>query len=361
MKAVIPTGGRGTRMQPLTFSTNKHFIPVANKPLIFYPIETVADAGIKDICITYNPGWLDYVKNILGTGSKWGVKFTYVLQEDPKGLANIFQVCEQALKGSKFVLHLGDNIFADGIKKYVNEFENSDLNALVTMIKVKKGENSRMGVPRLTKTGQFKEYIEKPANPPNDYGIPGLYFFDSKVFKCFRGKDKIMPSARGELEISSPYNWLVKHGYKLKALEYEGVWLDPGKFGDWIDANQYLLDHNLQDNLTAKTGINSTIEGRVQIGKKCKIKNSEIRGPVAVGNNVTILNSYIGPFTSISNDCVIENSHVENSVLMQAVSIKNIKQPINESLIGANAEVIDEDGPTDWVKLFIGEKSRVKI
>jgi glucose-1-phosphate thymidylyltransferase len=359
MKAIIPTGGRGTRMQPLTFSTNKHFIPIANKPLIHYPIEVVAKAGIKDIAITYNPGWLSYVRERLGSGRRWGVKFTYVLQEKPLGLANIFQVCEDFIAGESFLMHLGDNIFAGGIKELVEYFTKEKPEGLVA--KVKHPENWRLGVPIFDKRGRLKDYVEKPKKPPNKYAIPGIYFFNSAVFRCFKGKDKIKPSARGEYEILEPYKWLIKKRYRVDVVEYKDKWLDPGKFDDWIGANQYLLDSDSDGEIKSRVDKKTIIRGRVSMGKKCKIKNAEIRGPVVVGNNVSVIDSYVGPYTSVSNGCKLENCHVENSVLMPGVSVKNIKQPINESLIGTNAEVVDEDGPTDWVKLFIGEKSRVKI
>lgn len=359
MKAIIPTGGRGTRMQPLTFSTNKHFIPVANKPLIHYPIEAVVEAGIKEICITYNLGWLGLVKKHLGTGSKWGVKFTFVLQEKPVGLANIVQVCEEALGGDSFVFHLGDNIFTDGIKEAVDHFRNKKPNGLVTM--VHHPENKRLGVPYFTKEGKLKKYVEKPQKPPHDFAVPGVYFGDSNVFKAFKGKDKIKPSKRGEYEIPDVFQWMIDHGYRVDVVEYKGKWLDPGKFDDWIESNAYLLDHKLETNIESKTDLKSKLDGRVVIGTKCKIKNSEIRGPVSIGNNVTLINSYVGPYTSISDGCLVENSHVENTVLMRGVKIIDIKEPIDESLIGTEAEVVVNNGPTGVIKLFVGEKSRVKV
>lgn len=359
MKAIIPTGGRGTRMQPLTFSTNKHFIPVANKPLIHYPIEAVAEAGIKEVAITYNPGWLKFVKEQLGSGRKWGLKFTYILQEEAKGLADVVQVCEEYLGGEPFVFHLGDNIFTEGIRDFTDYFQKEKPNGLVAM--VKHPENWRLGVPYFDKKGRVKKIVEKPKNPPHDFAMPGVYFADSNFFKAFRGKGKVRPSARGEYEIPDPFTWMIRHNYKVLVKEYKGKWLDPGKFGDWIESNQYLLDNKLESKNGSRLDKRSVINGRVSIGLKCKIKNSEIRGPAAIGNNVTIINSYIGPYTSIDDGCIIEQSHVENSVLMKGVLIKNIKQPIDESLIGTGAEIVDEEGPTDWLRLFIGEKSKVKI
>lgn len=360
MKAIIPTGGRGTRMRPLTFSTNKHFIPVANKPLVFYPIETVAQAGIKEIAITYNVGGLDEAKEVLGDGSRWGVKFTYVLQENPKGLANIFQVCEGYLKGEPFLLHLGDNIFVDGINELVDYFLKEKPNALVTMVSHK--DNRRLGVPFFDDKGKFSRYVEKPENPPNNFGIPGLYFFDKNVFDCFKGKDAIKPSERGELEIGFPYNWLIEHNFKVDALEYKGKWMDPGKFDDWLEANKYLLEHSLEPALESKVDSTSQIEGNVSVGKNTTIVRSKIKGPSIIGDNVVINDSEIGSFTSISENCEISNSKLANSVLMSGVKILDVKMhPIDASLIGTDSEVIGSDGQGAKTALFVGEKCKIQI
>lgn len=360
MKAIIPTGGRGTRMRPLTFSTNKHFIPVANKPLIFYPVETIVSAGINEIALTYNPGGLEEAKALLGDGSRWGVKFTYVLQEEPKGLANIFQVCEKYLNGESFLMHNGDNIFVDGIKEMVDFFLKEKPNALVTMVKHK--DNRRLGVPLLDEKGKFIHYIEKPENPPNNYGIPGLYFFDSTVFKCFKGENAIKPSERGELEISAPYNWLIENNFKVLAREYKGVWMDPGKFDDWILANKYLLEHKLEEVRESDPDEDSDIKGKVSIGKDSVIVNSKIEGPVIIGDNVIIKDSKVGPFTSISSGCEIVNSFVENSVLMSGVKIFDIKErPVHTSLIGTDSEVLGSSDHGVVTSLFIGEKCKIQI
>ena len=360
MKAIIPTGGVGSRMQPMSSYVNKHFLPVANKPLIFYPIEAVALSGIKDVLITYNPGGLELTKKFLGDGSNWGLKFTYVLQENSRGgLANIVRVCEKDLKKDLFLLHLGDNIFTEGIKPYVDYFLDKKPNGLVTMVKFK--DNSRLGVPVFNKKGELVDYLEKPQKPPNEFAIPGLYFFDNNVFKCFTGKDKITPSERGELEIRSPYKWLIEHGYKVDVQEYKGKWLDPGKFDDWIDSNQYLLDRTLEPKIESKIEEGSDISGRVYIGHDCIIRNSEIRGPVSIKDNVSIIDSYIGPYTSIDEGCLIEGSRVENCVLMNNVKIYKVKQQIDNSLIGSEASISSTNGRHSCLEFFIGEKANIKL
>lgn len=360
MKAIIPTGGRGTRMRPLTFSTNKHFIPICNKPIIFFPIEAVANAGIKEIGITYNLGGLEDTKSVLGDGSRWGLNFTYVLQEKPKGLANIFQVCEEYLQGESFVFHLGDNIFVEGINELVDYFVKEKPNALVTMIKHK--DNKRLGVPFFDDQGKFIKYVEKPENPPNNFGIPGLYFFDSNVFKCFKSDDAIKQSARGELEIGAAFNWLIDHKFQVDALEYKGVWMDPGKFDDWLAANKYLLENNLTESNESGIDNSTKISGKASIGKGCTIINSQIKGPVIIGDNVSISDCEIGPLTSIADNCELVSTVIRNSVLMNGVKIMNIKQhPIESSLIGTDSELIGQTDNKATTSLFVGEKCKIQL
>lgn len=357
MKAIIPTGGRGTRMRPLTFSSNKHFIPVANKPLIFYPIETVASVGIKEIGITYNTGGLEEVESLLGDGSRWGLKFTYVLQEKPAGLANIVQVCEEFIAGDCFVFHLGDNIFVDGIKEELDYFNKEKPNGLVTMLH--HPENRRMGVPYFDENGRLLKYVEKPENPPHDFAIPGLYFADANFFSCFRGSNRIKPSARGEYEIPDAFQWMIDQKLRVDVVEYKGVWLDPGKFDDWLEANRFILDEKLVERMDSVIGEGSSVEGKVSIGKNSKIINSKITGPVIIGDEVQVEGSVINPYASISDNCIIRNSSVSDCVILSGVKIENIKRPIKASLIGKDTEIIS-DGD-DAIKLFVGELCKVDI
>ena len=359
MKGIIPTGGRGTRMQPMSLYTNKHFIPVGNKPLIYYPIETLASAGIKEIAITYNPGGLFLAQQYLEDGSKWGVKLTYIEQKDPKGVADIIRVCEDFVGGGDFVFHLGDNIFTEGIKEAVNHFNKEKPNGMVLM--VKHSENWRLGVPYFDKNKRLVKYVEKPKNPPHDYAIPGLYFSDSNIFKSFKGKDAIKPSERGEYEISSPFQWMIDHQYRVDVFEYKGRWLDPGKFDDWIDSNEFLLDKFINPKIESKIDDTVKIKNRVYIGKDCSISNSEIRGPVSILDNVTITDAYIGPYTSIGKGCVIQGAKVENCVLMDDVTISHLNQQIDNSLIGVGSEITGNGGKRTCYEFFIGEKASIKL
>lgn len=359
MKGIIPTGGRGTRMRPLTFSANKHLIPVGNKPLIFYPVESVVGAGIKEIAITYNPGQLEPVKNLLGDGSKWSAKFAYILQPEPKGLANIVHVCEDFVGGESFVFHLGDNIFTGGIAKLVNHFLTNHSNGLLATIH--HSQNTRLGVPYYDKKGKLIKLVEKPKHPPNDLAISGVYLADSNFFKCFKGKDKLKPSARGEFEIPDAFQWLIDHGYRVETVALEGSWLDPGKVDDWLETNQVLLDLNTK--LLIESGVDriSRIEGRVKISKGCTIVNSLIRGPVNIADNVLIKDSFIGPYTSIDSNSSIVNCHIQNSVVMSLVKLENVLRPIDNSIIGADSQIIGGKTNSHSMELTLSELSKIKL
>jgi len=346
-------------MRPLTFSTNKHFIPLANKPLLFYAIEAIVSSGIKEIGINYNPGQLDEIKNYLGEGEKWKAKFTYIFQEKPLGLANIVKVSQSFVGKDKFVMHLGDNIFYGGIEPLVNYFNKSKINGLLTVIH--HPENSRMGVPFFDKKGNLIKYVEKPSNPPHDWAIPGLYFADCHIFDCFEGKDAIKPSARGEYEIPAAFQWLIDHNYKVETKEFSGVWKDPGKFNDWLSTNQFLLDNQIENGIKSKFDETVEIEGRVKIGKNCQIENSLLRGPIIIGDEVKIKNSFIGPYSSIGDYSEIENSRIENSVLMRKVQIINVSKQIDSSVIGEETVIKGNEKFSNFTNFFIGNQCVLKL
>lgn len=357
MKGLVPIGGRGTRMRPVTYSVNKHFIPVANKMLVEYPIMTLVKAGIKEIGITYNPGQLEYAKEVLGDGRKWGAKFWYILQPEPKGLANIVEVAEEFLKGSRFVFHLGDNIFVDGIDDLVESFDNGSMDGMVTMVEHE--ENVRMGVPYFDKKGRLLKYVEKPKKPPHKMAVPGLYFLSDSSFGAFRGRNRLRPSARGEYEIPDLYQWMIDKGLRIEVRKYEGKWLDPGKFGDWLESNQYLLDRLSERKILGKVDKDSRVEGRVEIGKKSRVINSVIRGPVRIGERVVVKDSFVGPYTSIYHGSKIVGCRVENSVLMEGVELDNMPKVIDNSILGNNT-VVKSVSQNGALGMFLGEGSRVE-
>lgn len=358
MKGIIPIGGRGTRMRPVTYSVNKHFIPVANRLLVEYPIKTMVEAGIEDIGITYNPRQLQLAKKVLGDGSEWGAEFTYILQPEPLGLAHIVQVAEDFVNGESFVFHLGDNIFTEGITKLVDKFKKEDWDGLVAMVEHE--ENTRMGVPYFDDKGRLERYVEKPKDPPHKFAIPGVYLASSKIFGAFSGRGKIKPSARGEYEIADLFQWMIDQGYKVGVEEYDGLWLDPGKFGDWLESNQILLDRYAVRQIEGEVDSKSRIKGRVEVGKESRIINSRIRGPVRIGEDVVVKDSFIGPYTSIYHHSRIEECRIANSVVMEGAELEKVSQPVDTSIIGRNARVVS-NGESGMVGLFLGSGGEVKL
>lgn len=367
MKAIILSGGRGTRLRPLTHTQNKQAIPIANKPMILYPFESIVNAGIKEIGIIVNET-REEIENILGDGSKWGVKITYIFQDHPGGLAHALSLAEDFIGDSRFVMVLGDNLMQDDLKTYVNKFNNEQLDGMILGIKVPLEEHKRYGMATLDKDQKYLlRYIEKPGvvddsplyNPETSYAVPGFYFFDSKVFGCFKGTDKIKPSARGELEIASAYNWLVQNSNKVGFSVVKGWTRDPGKRDDLLSVNRLILS-SIKTDLQSPVE-ESTIDGLVQIGKNTKIINSEIRGPVIIGDNCLIENVYLGPYTAVSDNCVVQKSEIENSIVMNASRIIDVNIRIDSSLIGYNSLITNKKSRPNIISLFVGDNSEVFV
>jgi glucose-1-phosphate thymidylyltransferase len=339
MKAIIAAGGKGTRLLPLTYSTNKQLLPIANKPLLLYPLETIIKSGIKEVGIIVNETRKE-VEGLLGDGKKLGIKITYIDQPKPLGVAHVVKISEKFVNGDDFVYLLGDNIFTAGLKKPLKQFKRKKADAV--LIVVEHQENYRLGVPYFDDKGKLIKVVEKPVKPPNNFGVPGMYLFSSKVFKAFKGKDRVKPSARGELEIVDLYNYMIKKGNKVEAVEIDGYWRDPGKFDDALETNKLLLE------LTVKKGSrkikgsvdrSSKLTDGIVLGKGSQIINSQIVGPVIIGENVEIRNSYVGPYTAIADKCELVNSKVEYSILLEDVHITDVKGKIEASMIGKHTEI----------------------
>lgn len=358
MKALIAAGGNGTRLRPLTFTSNKHLIPIANKPLLFYALENIAEVGIKEVGVIVNQT-RPAIEAALGDGKRWNLKITYLDQPRPLGIGHVVKISEKFLAGEPFVYHLGDNIFTEGIDQPYRQFVKTRPDALLTIIKHK--ENFRLGVPYFDCQGKLVKVVEKPLNPPNDYAIPGLYFFTKTVFKAFRGQDRVKPSPRGEYEVPDLYTYLIEHGYRVETAEISGEWRDPGKFDDSLDANRLLLDLRCHRKIAVKIGKHSKIIGKVEIGTGTKIVASQVTGPVSIGQNCYLQNSFIGPYTSIADGCEIRNSAVTNSILMERVDISDVSGKIKDSLIGRDATITGNRSAHGTVKLTISDLSMVEI
>ncbi|APF20111.1 glucose-1-phosphate thymidylyltransferase [Calditrichota bacterium LG25] len=353
MKALITSGGRGTRLRPLTHTQNKHLIPIANKPIIHYAIEYCAEAGIKEIGIVYNAD-STAIPDALGDGAQFGVKLTFIPQEAPLGLAHVVKISQDFIGDDSFVFYLGDNMVVGGLKRFIDEFEKNQSNCHLTLARVK--DPQRFGVPEIV--GQRIVRIEeKPQKPKSDYAVAGIYIYDSSIFEAV---NNIKPSARGELEISDAHQYLLDHGYKITYSEITGWWKDTGKPYDLLEANRLVLD-NLQEKNEGQVDENSLVTGKVVLEKGAKIINSIVRGPAIIGKNTVIDNSYIGPFTSIYDNCLIQNSEVEFSILLERCKLIDVTIRVEHSLLGNEVEIVKTQGRPATNRFLIGDQSRIEL
>jgi len=353
MKALITSGGKGTRLRPLTHTQNKHLIPIANKPILHYAIETVAEAGITDIAIVTNAD-SDEVPNAIGDGSRWGVHITYIPQEAPLGLAHVVKISEPFIGTEPFIFYLGDNMVVGGVRRFVEEFEKDHVNCFLTLSRVKDPE--RFGVPEI-RNNRIVSIEEKPKVPKSEFAVAGIYIYDHHIFEAV---NNIKPSQRGELEISDAHQYLIDHGYQIGFSEITGWWKDTGKPIDLLEANRLVLEH-LQPRVEGEVDKASYTTGNVIIEKNARIKNSHIRGPVIIGENSVIENSYIGPFTSIYNNCYIRNSEIEFSIILNDCQILDIGVRIESSLLGSDVQLTKSSPKPAAHRFIIGDQSRVEL
>ncbi len=352
MKAVILSGGKGTRLRPITHTNAKQLVPIANKPILFYGIEAIKEAGITDIAVVIGDTG-DEIRKAVGNGKRWGVKVTYVQQEAPLGLAHAVKICRGFTKKDSFVVFLGDNLIKDGIKSLVDDFKKKKPNAQVLLAHVPHPE--QFGVVELKNNRVFK-LDEKPKKPKTDLALVGVYMFDHNVFRAIA---QLKPSARGELEITDAIQWLVDKKMKVNPYIIKGWWKDTGKLKDMLEANRIILDGIKQD-IKGKVDKKSQIEGKVVIGRGSEIKDSVIRGPAIIGRNVRIRNSYIGPFTSVNDGVLIEKSEIEHSIILMNCRITEIKR-IEDSLIGQNVQIIKSKSKPVAYRIMVGDSSCIEV
>ncbi|MCI0706881.1 MAG: glucose-1-phosphate thymidylyltransferase [Ignavibacteriae bacterium] len=353
MKALIASGGRGTRLRPITHTQNKHLIPIANKPILFYAIETVVEAGIRDIGIVYNAESKE-VPEFIGNGSKWGANISYLPQQKPGGLAQVVGLAESFMAGEPFIFYLGDNMVVGGVKRFIDEYERSKTNCFLTLAQVKDPE--RFGVPEI-KNGRIIGVEEKPKSPKSQYAVAGIYLYDKHIFEAVRS---LKPSMRGELEISDAHQWLIDNGYSIGYTEITGWWKDTGKPSDLLEANRLILD-NIKPRIDGDVDKQSDVAGKVVIEAGAKIVNSKIRGPVIIGKDCVIENSYVGPFTAIGSRTQIRHSEVEYSIVLDECKILSVHTRIEGSILGHDVEIVESNGKPRVHRFMIGDQSRIEI
>jgi glucose-1-phosphate thymidylyltransferase len=352
MKALVLSGGKGTRLRPLTVTCAKQLIPVANKPILGYVLDQIAETPVKDVGIIIAPETGNYVKEYVEDGAKWKLSVTYIPQE-PLGLAHAVKTAKNFLGTGSFIMCLGDNVTGQGVRKLVKKFEEEKLDGLIVLKEV--DEPSRFGIAQLDKKGNIVKLVEKPKTPMGNLAIIGTYLFSNKVHKAV---ERIKPSWRGELEITDAIQEMVNMGFKVKAEILNSWWLDTGKKDDILSANARILDEYVERDVKG-TVTDSVIEGRVRVEPNAKIVHSTIRGPCVIGKNVAVENSFVGPYTSIGDNSQVINSHIEYCVLLENVVVKDVER-IEESLIGKNAKVA-KNTKRNVIKLHIGDFSEVEV
>ncbi len=353
MKGLILSGGKGTRLYPLTYTSAKQLVPIANKPVLFRVIETIRDAGITDIGIVVGDTAAE-IKNAVGQGRRWGVQVTFIQQEAPLGLAHAVKISRDFLGDDRFVMFLGDNVIQGGIASLIRQFAASDWNCQIVLTPV--AEPQHYGVAELV-DGRIVRLIEKPKDPPSNLALVGIYMFDHHVFEAVNA---ITPSWRGELEITDAIQYLVSKGYEVYPYIHRGWWIDTGKPIDMLEANNRILDE-LDHRIEGYVDRDSQINGKVTVEKGAEVINSVIRGPAIIGEHTRIVNSYVGPFTSIYHHVLVENSEIEHSIVLENTKIIDIPHRIEDSLIGRNVEIVRSPIKPKAYKMTLGDNSKVGI
>ncbi len=354
---MILHGGQGTRLRPLTHTGPKQLIPVANKPISQYVLESLREAEIRDIAIVLGDIYPDKVKEFYGDGSSFGVKITYVYQGKPLGIAHAVGQCKDFVGNDPFVVHLGDDLIKGGIKKYVEEFRRSDYDGMVLLCKVKNPQ--RFGVAEFDAEDRLVRLVEKPKKPPSEYALSGIYFFKPVIFQMI---GQLNPSRRGELEITEAIQHLLNNGNKVGYRFIEGWWKDTGTPGDILESNRLVLDE-LKHEVRGIVEVEASIQGRLFVGENAVIQSGAIiRGPVIIGKNTVVESRvYIGPYTSIGNNVVIKRGEIENSIFMDNCYI-DVDGKITDSLIGPYSVITtSEIGKPRGHRFVIGERSKIAI
>lgn len=356
MKGLILSGGKGTRMRPITHTAAKQLLPVANKPILFYAVEAMKDAGIDELGIIISPETGPDVKNTVGDGSRWGMKISYILQDQPLGLAHAVKTARPFLGDDTFVMYLGDNLIKDGVKPMVDRFKAGTADAQILLKEV--ANPSAFGVAHLKDNGDIICLEEKPAQPKSNLALVGVYLFNKNIHKAI---DEIKPSRRGELEITDAIQRLVDTGFAVSSHVLKTWWLDTGKKDDMLEANRVVLDEMTDMHMLGELDEHTRVSGRVSIGKGSVLRHCTVRGPAVIGENCILEHSYVGPFSSIGDGTHISHAELEHCILRENCRILDFHGRIEDSLIGANVDLTRSHRKPVAFKLLLGDDSKVEV
>ncbi len=353
LRGLILSGGAGTRLRPITHTSAKQLVPVANKPVLFYGIEALVAAGIEEIGIIIGPETGDEIRDAVGDGSAFGARVSYVLQDEPKGLAHALLTAEEFLSGGPFVMYLGDNLLRDGITDLVERFRSSEPEALILLTKVPNPGN--YGVAELDGE-RVVRLVEKPKDPPSEMALVGVYMFGPAIFEAAK---RIQPSWRDELEITDAIQTLIDDGLRVESHTVSGWWKDTGQLADMLEANRLVLEEierRIEGELT-----DSKVEGKVAVAPGARLERATVRGPAIIGEGAVIRDAYVGPYTSIDRAVTVERCEVEHSILLEGASIVNLEARMEASLLGRNVKLARGDGMPKTLRMIVGDNSEIEI
>jgi glucose-1-phosphate thymidylyltransferase len=354
LKGLILSGGRGTRLRPITFTSAKQLVPVANKPVLFYGIEAMAEAGIREVGIIIAPETGDEIRAAAGDGSQFGVAITYIVQDEPAGLAHAVLTAEPFLGASPFVMYLGDNLLQGGMEDLVAQFRAGGAEALILLTPVPDPQN--YGVAELGPEGSVVRLVEKPPEPATDLALVGVYMFTPQIHDAARA---IKPSGRGELEITDAIQWLVDGGRRVEPHVVKGWWKDTGRLDDMLEANRLILD-TLERRIDGELH-EAQVDGRVVVEAGARLERATVRGPAIIGAGAVVRDAYIGPYTAIGRHCVIEGAEVEHSILLEGSSVRGLDGRMESSLLGRDVAIFRGVKQPRAYRFMVGDKSEIGI
>ncbi len=353
LKGLILSGGKGTRLRPITHTSAKQLIPVANRPVLFYGIQAMADAGIVEVGIIIAPETGPEIQEVAGDGSRFGVRITYITQDEPAGLAHAVLTAEPFLGDAPFVMYLGDNLLQGGIQELVAAFTASAPDALILLTPVADPEH--YGVAELEE-GRVVALAEKPPEPKTNLALVGVYMFTAGIHDAARA---IAPSARGELEITDAIQHLVDTGRRVEPHVVRGWWKDTGRLADMLEANRLILDvieKRLEGDLT-----DSQVDGRVVIEAGATLVRATVRGPAVIGAGAHLEDCYVGPYSAIGEDCVVERAEVEHSILLAGSEVRGLDGRMESSLLGRNVKIGRSARQPRAFRFMVGDNSEIEI
>jgi glucose-1-phosphate thymidylyltransferase len=354
LKGLILSGGAGTRLRPITHTSAKQLVPVANKPVLFYGIEALVDAGVEEIGIIIAPETGEEIRAAAGDGSAFGAKITYIVQDKPAGLAHAVLTAEEFIGDSPFVMYLGDNLLRDGLRGLVATFRAEEPHALILLTPV--DDPQSYGVAELDGE-RIVRLIEKPKDPPSNLALVGVYLFTPAIFEAARGLE---PSWRGEYEITEAIQALIDDGHKVQSEVVRGWWKDTGQLADMLEANRLVLEE-LQTSLEGEIDADSRVEGRVVLEPGATLTRSVVRGPAVIGAGACIEDAYIGPYTSIGEEVHVRRSEVEHSIVLSGSVVEDLETRMEASLLGRNVKLTRSHGVPKTLRLLVGDNCEIEI